>query len=516
MVLHRSRSVLATVLTGLVTFATVGIGLSGADAAPEPEPTQPRDLAARSASDLVAGNPASLHASPGDVFVAQPVQSVPEGLQYVPYLRTHKGLTVVGGDFVVVTDKAGKVLATSVAQTRPIGSLSLTPAVTADRAVTAARGKLSRVDTAYTPRLVVHALGTPRLAWEAKVDGAHGKELSQQTVYVDARSGKVVDSVEKVMTGTGTGSWSGPNLTFRTTQSGGTFSMIDPNFSNTSCRNYSTNVTFTGPDDVWGNGVASNLETGCVNGFHALQTQFSMLSSWLGRNGSNGNGGAWPLRVGLPQQNAFYNGSYIAIGRNGSGQWISSLDVVGHEYGHGIDSTTPGGISRSGTQEFVADVMGTLTEGFPNSAAQADPPDYQIGEEVNLVGNGPIRIMYNPSLRGHPNCYSSSIPTTPVHTAAGPGNHWFYLLAEGSNPVGKPASPTCNGTTVTGVGLRDAGRIMYNAMLMKTSSSSYLRYRVWTLQAAKNLFPGNSTPCLRVRAAWNAVSVPAQPGEPVC
>ncbi len=56
--------------------------------------------------------------------------------------------------------------------------------------------------------------------------------------------------------------------------------------------------------------------------------------------------------------------------------------------------------------------------------------------------------MYNPSLAGDDNCYSSSTPTAEVHAAAGPGNHWFYLLAEGTNPTnGQPTSPTCNGTT---------------------------------------------------------------------
>jgi hypothetical protein len=54
-------------------------------------------------------------------------------------------------------------------------------------------------------------------------------------------------------------------------------------------------------------------------------------------------------------------------------------------------------------------------------------------------------------------------------------------------------------------------------MLLKTSSSSYLKYRTWTLTAAKNLY-GTST-CTEfnaVKAAWNAVSVPAQSGEPTC
>jgi hypothetical protein len=57
---------------------------------------------------------------------------------------------------------------------------------------------------------------------------------------------------------------------------------------------------------------------------------------------------------------------------------------------------------------------------------------------------------------------------------------------------------------------------MYNAMLMKTSSASYLKYRTWTLTAAKNLYPGSCTEFNAVKAAWNAVSVPAQTGDPTC
>jgi len=125
--------------------------------------------------------------------------------------------------------------------------------------------------------------------------------------------------------------------------------------------------------------------------------------------------------------------------------------------------------------------------------------------------------MYNPSQVGDPNCYSSSIPGSEVHAAAGPGDHWFYLLAEGSSPTnGQPTSPTCNGSSVTGVGIQNAMKIMYNAMLLKTTSSSYLKYRTWTLTAAKNLFPGSCTQFNAVKAAWDAVSVPAQSGDPTC
>jgi hypothetical protein len=51
-----------------------------------------------------------------------------------------------------------------------------------------------------------------------------------------------------------------------------------------------------------------------------------------------------------------------------------------------------------------------------------------------------------------------------------PGNHWFYLLAEGTNPTnGQPTSPTCNSSTVTGVGIQNAEQDhVTTRLLMKT------------------------------------------------
>jgi hypothetical protein len=254
-----------------------------------------------------------------------------------------------------------------------------------------------------------------------------------------------------------------------------------------------------------------------VDALFGTQTEARMLSQWLGRNAQDGAGGAWPIRVGLADVNAFYDGTQIQVGHNNANRWIGSIDVIAHENGHGIDDHTPGGISGSGTQEFVADTWGAATEWFANEPAPFDVPDFTVGEQINLVGNGPIRNMFNPSALGDPNCFSNAIPSTEVHAAAGPGNHWFYLLAEGSNPTnGQPTSPTCNGTTVVGLGPQNAIKIMYNAMLMKTTGASYLRYRTWTLQAAINLFPGSCTQFDTVKAAWNAVSVPAQAGDPTC
>jgi Zn-dependent metalloprotease len=507
-------------------MVVVGIAVAAPTQPPSPPPVsaaQAQANATGAAAGLVAARPAALVAGPHDTFVQRDVRQS-QALSYVVYDRTYDGLPVIGGDLVIATDAAGTVKTTSVAQQQPLGDLDTRGAkLTAPQADAVARKQVGGPKSLPGGRLVVVTEGAGRLAYESNVEGTdeHG-EPSSLSVYVDAVDGRVLRTVQHVAAGTGTGKWNGPApLPLTTTKSGSTYAMADPGTPGLDCRSYSSDSVLTGTDDSWGNGSGTNIETGCADALFVAQTEKKMLAEWVGRNGFTGNGGAWKIRVGLDDENAYYYNSrpaYVNLGHNPSGEWVGSLDILGHEMGHGIDDYSgSGGFSGGGTQEFVADTFGTATEFYANEPAQYDPPDYAIGEEVDLVGTGAIRYMYDPSKVGDPNCYSSSTPNAEVHKAAGPGDHWFYLLAEGSNPTnGQPASSTCNGSSVAGIGLRKAINIMHGAVQLKTSGSSYLRYRTWTLQAAKNLYPDSCTEFNAVKAAWNAVSLPAQPGEPAC
>jgi Zn-dependent metalloprotease/subtilisin-like proprotein convertase family protein len=522
----------AALFAGCVDFP----GASGAEATPDdvsavpavpgapvvasattPALAQAYAFASQNAAAHVAGRPAVLHASPNEAFAQTRVESS-SGIYYVAYERTHAGLPVVGGDFVTVLDSQGQIIHTSISLDHPIEVASLTPTLSQAGAEAIAARQLRSVTRIEGTQLVVNALGpTARLAWESTINGFGANGISRLTVDVDALTGDILREQEHVLYGTGTAAWNGPNpVTLNTTQSGSTFQMRDPAITGLSCQDAANNSIFSGADDVWGNGNATSRETGCVDALFGAQTEARMLSQWLGRNAMDGAGGAWPIRVGLNDVNAFYDGTQVQVGHNNANQWIGAIDVIAHEMGHGIDDHTPGGISGSGTQEFVADTFGAATEAFAAEPAPFDVPDFTVGEQINLVGSGPIRNMANPSVLGDPNCFSSAIPSTEVHAAAGPGNHWFYLLSQGSNPSSGPVSPTCNGSTVVGVGIQNAIKIMYNAMLMKTTGASYLRYRTWTLQAAKNLGAGDCTLFNATKAAWDAVSVPAQAADTTC
>ena len=100
-----------------------------------------------------------------------------------------------------------------------------------------------------------------------------------------------------------------------------------------------------------------------------------------------------------------------------------------------------------------------------------------------------------------------------MHYSSGVGNHFFYLLSEGSgaktiNGVSYN-SPTCNGRTVTGIGRDKAAAIWYRALTTYlTSTTNYAGAR-----ARHALAPPRTctAPAAReynaIAAAWSAVNV---------
>ena len=293
--------------------------------------------------------------------------------------------------------------------------------------------------------------------------------------------------------------------------------MKDPTTTNLACQDAANNTTFTGPDDVWGNGNATNRETGCVDALFARADRASRCCPhWLGRNGMDGAGGAWPIRVGLNDAERLlrrHPGPDRPQLRPTSGSARSTSSR--HEMGHGIDDHTPGGISGSGTQEFVADTFGAATEWFANEPSAVRPARTSWSARRSTwsaaARSATCTTRRRSATRTATRARSRAPRCTPRPARATTGS---TCCRQGTNPTnGQPTSPTCNSTTITGLGIQNAIKIMYNAMLMKTTGSSYLKYRTWTLQAAKNLFPGTCTEFNTVKAAWNAVSVPAQTGR---
>jgi Zn-dependent metalloprotease len=159
-----------------------------------------------------------------------------------------------------------------------------------------------------------------------------------------------------------------------------------------------------------------------------------------------------------------------------------------------------------------------MVEYFANSAT--DVPDYMIGEKIyrsNPTGKTALRYMFRPGDadggRSY-NCYpAGGLTGVDPHYSSGPGNHFYYLLAEGAvNPAGfsyTAAQLVCNGNTaITGIGRDAASKIYLRALdLYFTSTETYPQARAHTLQAAADLFGAGSANYNAVAAAWSAVGV---------
>lgn len=201
---------------------------------------------------------------------------------------------------------------------------------------------------------------------------------------------------------------------------------------------------------------------------------------------------------------------------------FDSLDVAGHEMTHGVMSRTAkltySGES-GGLHGATSDIFGTLVEFYAKN--YDDPGDYYIGEKLYKSGTNALRSMIQPSADGRSaDCWYSGVGSIDVRYSSGVANHFFDLLAEGTNPSGGPSSPTCavgntrvaTGTgTLAGNGRARAEKIWYRALTVYMSSSTnYAGARTATISAVNDLFDlGILTSAQRaaVAAARSAVNV---------
>lgn len=522
---RRKTLIGGVIVTLQAAGAIIALGYTSASELPELDALERLAISTAAADQYVSGTSTGFVKGEDEKYSRQQVTPASRGLTYVTYSRTYKDLPVfVGGEAVVVTDSKSTVRS-STAGSGPL-QVSTSAKVSAKKAKAVALGKHEGT-VRGEPTLGVIAEGDGRLVWEVVVsgDGEHGPSVAH--AFVDGQTGAYVGSWDEVARGTGNGHYN-EQVHLDTTGSAGRFELRDPTRGNMRTLNDAASGSpFTDADDVWGNGVGSDLVTGAVDTQYAGAAVWDMLKEKFSRNGIDDAGRTATMFVGLPAANAYYacagtgdaSRDQTKYGRTTDrARQVNSVDVVAHELGHGIFCHTPGGSrgitnETGGLNEGTGDIFGALAEHFV--ANPNDPADYLVGEEVNLSGRGPIRTMYDPSKNGDPNCWSTDIPRTRVHSAAGPLNHWFYLAAEGSKPAGKPASPTCNGTDVTGIGLWQAGEIYYHALLRKTSGWTYTQARKATLDATRELYPNSCAEFNMIKAAWNAVSVPAQ-GDPTC
>ncbi|MBJ6764546.1 M4 family metallopeptidase [Myxococcaceae bacterium JPH2] len=511
----------------LASLAAVGlIGCGGSSPSPvtssrEVDPAQEGATAVTQAQQSLRSQTDST-----EELVARSVIVDDTGSQHVRFDKRYKGLRVLGGD-VVAHHGADGLLREVSGNARSLKGLAVKPLFDAPGAVVLAEKAFTgqRVGAGSAELVVDAREGTGALAYEAVLEGfqADGTPIELH-VLVDAQTGALRGSWDAVHTtaasGTGKSLYLG-SVGISTNSVASGFEMRDVTRGNgfyTLNLNNKTNggSVFTDADNVWGNGTTSDAASAAVDAHVGQQLTYDYYSTVHGRNGIDGAGNTGYSRVHYSRRynNAFWSDSCFCMtygdGDGSTFTPLTALDVAGHEMTHGVTSRTANltySGESGGLNEATSDIFGTLVEFYANNPA--DPGDYLIGEEIftpSTAGDA-LRYMYKPSIDGRSaDCWSSSVGSLDVHYSSGVANHFFYLLAEGSN--GNPASPTCNGSTVAGIGRDAAGKIWYRALTVyMTSSTNYAGARVATLKAATDLYGASSTQYSAVAAAWSAVSV---------
>ncbi|MGW0463523.1 M4 family metallopeptidase [Streptomyces tendae] len=539
------RRAAAVALAGVAALIATAVQSGTATAAPDPSPAKGNELVKLSPSqraELIRDADAAkaktadeLGLGAKEKLVVRDVLKDRDGTLHTRYERTYDGLPVLGGDLVVASE-AGKTEQVVKATAKAIKPATVTPKISAakaeSQAVSAAKAAgAEQPDADRAPRKVIWAgNGTPVLAYETVVGGLQEDGTPNELhVVTDAATGAKLYEYQAVENGTGNTLYSG-TVTLGTAQSGSSYTLTDTARGNHKTYNLNrgtsgTGTLFSGSDDVWGNGSASNAETAGADAHYGAALTWDYYKNVHGRSGIRGDGvGAYSrVHYGNNYVNAFWQDSCFCMtygDGSGNANPLTSIDVAAHEMSHGVTSVTAGlnySGESGGLNEATSDIFATAVEFYANNSS--DVGDYLIGEEIDINGDGtPLRYMDEPSKDGASKDYwYSGIGGVDVHYSSGPANHFFYLLSEGSgtktiNGVTYD-SPTSDGLPVTGIGRAKAEKIWFRALTTKfTSTTNYAGARTGTLTAAGELYGTDSAEYTAVANAWAGINVGARPG----
>jgi Zn-dependent metalloprotease len=376
-----------------------------------------------------------------------------------------------------------------------------------------------------------------------------GKPVFHDTV-VSALDGRIIGQWSMLQTATGIGhSQYNGNVPISTSMSGAKYVMVDPERGTGGLfgamaitnANHSTSpgAVYSNPTNEWGDGkqyvegtstTSANGQTAAVNALWGLMNTYDTLKNalgWLSLDGHN-TSTYIAVHVNTAYDNAYYSDTCkcMFIGDGSFFTNLGSIDVIGHEMGHGVTAATSNLIysgESGGLNESSSDITGDVVESYARAGGTgASIPntgnDWQTGKEISRTGT-PLRWMYKPSKDGSsPDAWSISLKNLDVHYSSGPNNRMFYFLSQGSN-AGKGsdfASPYLVKTplAMTGIGTDKAFRIWFKANTTKfTASTNYADARSKMLQSARELYGVGSKEDKAVQRAYAAINVGADIDE---
>ncbi|HEY0590048.1 MAG TPA: M4 family metallopeptidase [Pseudoduganella sp.] len=494
--------------------------------------------------------------------------------------HTYKGVRIFESETVVVTDQGGNIVSESVGERRHGLSgkrFDVKPSISGKAAIAKARRSVpaggAEIDPPSADLVIFPVMKTVRAPGaenkaEAELNAVDVQEVvaSYELAYVvktrshgafydtivSARDGRILDqwSAMQNVVGTGHSQYNG-DVPINTTLSGGVYKMIDGSrgtggtFGAMAITNAnhgtSAGAVYTNATNIWGDGkqyiaggstTNANGQTAAVNALWGLMNTYDMHKNVLNWSSLDGNNTATyiAVHVNTAYDNAYYSDSCKCMFIGDGGSYfnnLGSIDVIGHEMGHGITAATSNLTYRGesgGLNESASDIAGEAVEAYARAGGtDATLPvpsanDWMMGKEISKSGQ-PLRWMYKPSKDGKsPDAWKSTIKRLDVHYSSGPNNRMFYFLAMGSSAtVGSDTYSqylTQSPKNMTGIGIDKAYRIWFRANTTKfTSSTNYADARLKVLAAAQELYGANSAEAKAVQRAYAAINVGADVAE---
>lgn len=373
----------------------------------------------------------------------------------------------------------------------------------------------------------------PVLAY--KFDVYASEPVSRDYIYVDARTGKVVqkNSIIKHFkagnasnaVGTAETRYSGTR-NINTDSYSGSYRLRDNTRGNgvetynmNTGTNYNSAVDFTDNDNNWTSAEYHNsaMDDAALDAHWGAEMTYDFWSTKFNRNSYDNNGSAIKSYVHYDKnyENAYWNGSVMTYG-DGATRFdaLTALDVCAHEIGHAVCENTANlnYQDESGAMnEGFSDIWGASVEYF----AAPNKSTWLIGEDIDKQQPA-LRSMSDPKSQGQPdtyqgtNWYTGTSDNGGVHTNSGVLNHWYYVLSvgeSGTNDIGTSYN-------VSGITIDKAEKIAFRTeSVYLTSSSTYADARTYSIQAATDLYGAGSNEVIQTTNAWNAVGVGGKYGQ---
>ncbi len=401
----RSRRLAIAVAVATAATLTAGAATAVGATTASPQPHSPSSTPSTGKLVDAARAAAYAHATATgvgkqDTLKATDTMVDPDGRQHVRFVRTHRGLPVLGGDLVVHLTATSAYEGVTRAFNHQVDVRTTDPKLSAEQA----RAKAATVakGDAGEPELVLAARDDQTtLAYQVQVADSRTAEAGgARTVVLDATSGAVLSNtpendsflspalLDKLRergerlnpvtgllappapaTGTaakapgfpsaakGTGSslfvGSVPLSTTQTAKK--SFTLKDPTRGNTETRDagdkelekFTSGKALTSATNRWGNGTTSDRATAAVDAQYGITSTLDFYKKTFGRKGikNDGRGARALVHFGKNVGNAFWSSDCgCMLYGDGDGKTFAKplvvLDVTGHELSHGVVDAT--------------------------------------------------------------------------------------------------------------------------------------------------------------------------------